>query len=66
MSRPFFLGYAGPFVSFPNNLIFLRRGVVNPTPNPQVGGHPILGSLYWLETLAMYGRCEMHAFMKER
>jgi hypothetical protein len=32
-----------PFLTFRNNLIFLRRGVVSPTPNPQAGGQPLVG-----------------------
>jgi hypothetical protein len=30
-------------VNFRNNLIFLRWGVVSPTPNPQAGGPPLIG-----------------------
>jgi hypothetical protein len=30
-------------VVFRNKLIFLRRGVVSPTPNPQVGIPPLVG-----------------------
>jgi hypothetical protein len=29
-------------VTFCNKLIFLRRGVVRPTPNPQAGGPPLV------------------------
>jgi hypothetical protein len=31
------------FVIFHNKLIFLRWGVVSPTPNPQAGGSPLVG-----------------------
>jgi hypothetical protein len=30
-------------VNFRNKMIFLRWGVVSPTPNPQAGGPPIVG-----------------------
>jgi hypothetical protein len=31
-------------MNFRNKLIFLRRGVVSPTPNRQTGGPPLLRS----------------------